>query len=123
LPWTRLLQLSHEDGKLFDTDQDRLTVQRVPDLAGIPAPSATAGVYRYRSTVIAPVELLGSIKVGSTAEVRPSGPMGGSYQAKVKIVDRLVDAASDTSGVRLEIPNPENRLVAGIRCKVISHDR
>jgi len=73
--------------------------------------------------VFAPVELLGSIKVGLIAKVQPMTPVGGAYSAKVKIVDRVVDAASATFGVRLEIPNPENRIAAGIRCKVIYPDK
>jgi multidrug efflux pump subunit AcrA (membrane-fusion protein) len=34
------------------------------------------------------------------------------------IVDRVVDAASGTFGIRLEIPNPGNRIPAGLKCKV-----
>jgi RND family efflux transporter MFP subunit len=72
--------------------------------------------------VFAPVELLGRIEIGMVAKVQPMAPVGGSYPAKVKIVDRVVDAASGTFGVRLEIPNPEYRLPAGLRCKVIFPD-
>jgi RND family efflux transporter MFP subunit len=72
--------------------------------------------------IFAPVELLGSIKVGMVASVKPMAPVGGTYRAKVKIVDRVVDAASGTFGIRLEIPNPEYRLPAGLRCKVIFPD-
>jgi RND family efflux transporter MFP subunit len=69
--------------------------------------------------IFAPVEFLGSIKVGMVANVQPMAPVGGTYTAKVKIVDRVVDAASGTFGVRLEIPNPNFSLPAGLRCKVI----
>ena len=72
--------------------------------------------------VFAPVELLGRIETGMVAKVQPMAPVGGSHPAKVKIVDRVVDAASGTFGVRLEIPNPEYRLPAGLRCKVIFPD-
>ena len=68
--------------------------------------------------VFAPVEFLGLIKVGMVAKVRPMAPVGGSYTATVKIVDRVVDAASGTFGIRLEIPNPKYRLPAGLRCRV-----
>jgi len=40
------------------------------------------------------------------------------YGAKVTVVDRVVDAASGTFGVRLELPNPNYRLPAGLKCKV-----
>jgi RND family efflux transporter MFP subunit len=73
--------------------------------------------------VFAPVELLGRIEIGMVAKVQPMAPVGGYYPSKVKIVDRVVDAASGTFGVRLEIPNPEYRLPAGLRCKVIFPDK
>jgi RND family efflux transporter MFP subunit len=68
--------------------------------------------------VFAPVEFLGTVKVGMYAEVRPENPLGRVYKARVKIVDRVVDAASGTFGVRLELPNPKYRLPAGLKCKV-----
>ncbi len=68
--------------------------------------------------VIAGVEFFGSIKKGMFAEVRPEEPVGGMYKAKVKIVDPVIDAASGTFGVRLELPNPGYRLPAGLKCKV-----
>ena len=34
------------------------------------------------------------------------------------VVDRVADAASSTFGVRLEIPNPDHRIPAGLKCKV-----
>ncbi len=69
--------------------------------------------------VILPVNLFLSIKVGMRAKVIPEAPIGSQYIAEVKIVDRVVDAASGTFGVRLELPNPNNRLPAGLKCKVI----
>jgi RND family efflux transporter MFP subunit len=68
--------------------------------------------------VIAGVEFFGLIKKGMLAEVRPEEPVGGMYKAKVKIVDQVIDAASGTFGVRLELPNPKYRLPAGLKCKV-----
>lgn len=69
--------------------------------------------------VYAPVEFFGSIKVGMRAKVRPEAPHGGNYSAKVVIVDRVIDAASGTFGIRLEIPNPKYQLPAGLKCRVI----
>ena len=43
--------------------------------------------------VIAPVEMLGAVRVGMRAEVRPENPVGGGYPARVTIVDRVIDAA------------------------------
>jgi RND family efflux transporter MFP subunit len=68
--------------------------------------------------VFAPVALLGIIEVDMTAEVLPEGPVGHRYKARVKVVDRVLDAASGTFGVRLELPNPGYKLPAGLKCKV-----
>jgi len=77
-----------------------------------------AQIHPLRVEVIAPVALLGKIAVGMRAEVQPEAPVSGSYPAIVTVVDRVVDAASGTFGVRLELPNPNYRLPAGLKCKV-----
>lgn len=68
--------------------------------------------------VIVPVELFGAIGTGMKGTVQLGAMMGGSYIATVKVVDRVIDAASGTFGVRLELPNPGNRIPAGMRCNV-----
>lgn len=69
--------------------------------------------------VILPVEAFGKVKPGAKAEVMPDAPIGGRYEAVVKVVDRVFDAASGTFGVRLELPNRQRKLPAGMRCKAI----
>jgi RND family efflux transporter MFP subunit len=78
-----------------------------------------AQIHPLHVEVIAPVEMLGAVRVGMRAEVRPESPVGGGYQAKVTIVDRVIDAASGTYGIRLELPNQDYHLPAGLRCKVV----
>jgi RND family efflux transporter MFP subunit len=68
--------------------------------------------------VILPVGSYGKVKLGQRATVVPEQPVGGSYNAVVQVVDRLVDAASGTFGVRLQLPNPGNKIPAGIKCRV-----
>ena len=68
--------------------------------------------------VFAPVSALGHIQPGATGIVIPEDPVGGEYPAKVTVVDRVVDAASGTFGVRLELPNPDYHLSAGLKCRV-----
>jgi membrane fusion protein, multidrug efflux system len=34
------------------------------------------------------------------------------------VVDKLIDAASGTFGVRLQLPNPNHKIPAGIKCSV-----
>jgi RND family efflux transporter MFP subunit len=77
-----------------------------------------AQIHPLRVEVIAPVAQLGKIVVGMRAEVQPEAPVGGSYAAMVTVVDQVVDAASGTFGVRIELPNPNYRLQAGLKCKV-----
>jgi|SRR5208283_1095007 len=67
---------------------------------------------------IVPVRKLGSVALGMRAEVRPESPVGGVYAGTVVIVDRVIDAASGTFGVRAELPNPSLSLPAGLKCKV-----
>ena len=71
-----------------------------------------------RVEVVVPVRYYGKIKVGMTGTVEWEAPIGGSYPATVKIVDSVVDAASGTIGVRLELPNPNLKLPAGTKCSV-----
>jgi len=72
-----------------------------------------------RVEVFAPVALLGSIKLGMQGVVTPESPLNTtSHTARVSVVDRVVDAASGTFGVRLELPNRGYRLPAGLKCKV-----
>lgn len=68
--------------------------------------------------IVAPVELFGKIKKGLPAIIRPEAPISGEYKAKVTIVDQVIDAASGTFGIRLELPNPSLRLPAGLKCKI-----
>jgi RND family efflux transporter MFP subunit len=77
-----------------------------------------AQINKLRVEVFVPTSYYGQILNGSKAHVRPEKPIGGTYDATVKVVDRVLDAASGTFGVRLALPNPDLRLPAGIRCKV-----
>jgi RND family efflux transporter MFP subunit len=65
-----------------------------------------------------PVSLYKLIKVGDVATVHPSEPIGGERQGKVTVVDQVLDAASGTFSVRLELPNADRSLAAGLRCHV-----
>jgi len=71
-----------------------------------------------RVEVFVPTAYFGQIRADSRAKVRPELPIGGVYTASVTVVDRVLDAASGTFGVRLALPNPRLALPGGIRCKV-----
>ncbi len=71
-----------------------------------------------RVEVIVPVGRFGTIKDGMRAEVTPELARKRKYIAQVTIVDKVVDAASGTFGVRLELPNPGNFIPGGLRCSL-----
>ena len=68
--------------------------------------------------VILPMSEYGLITLGSKAVVSPEAPLEGQYDAVVTIVDKVVDAASGTFGVRLLLPNADLRLPAGVECQI-----
>lgn len=67
--------------------------------------------------LILPVSQFGKIKRGQRARISPEQPIGGTYTAHVDVVDLTIDAASGTFGVRLLLPNPGNRIPAGVKCR------
>jgi len=68
--------------------------------------------------VYAPLDYYHRITPGMRAEVHPEEPIGGSYTGTVTIVDRVFDAGSGTFGIRLDLPNPDHTLPAGLHCKL-----
>lgn len=68
--------------------------------------------------VVLPVSEYGQVKPGQKALVMPEAPVGGRYETAVKLVDKVVDAASGTFGVRLELRNRRFEIPAGVRCRV-----
>jgi RND family efflux transporter MFP subunit len=63
-----------------------------------------------------PLSELGKVTVGQTATVYPERLIGGGLTATVTVIDPVVDAATSTFGVRLELPNAEHSTLAGLRC-------
>jgi RND family efflux transporter MFP subunit len=80
-----------------------------------------AQINPLRVEVFAPLSLLGKLKTGMKADVRPEGKGQPVLQAKVMVVNKVVDSASGTFGVRLELPNPNNAISAGLACTVEFH--
>ena len=68
--------------------------------------------------IILPVAKYRSVRMDMAAKVIPEAPLSGTYSAKVKVIDKVIDAASGTFGVRLELANPNNALPGGLKCKV-----
>lgn len=64
-------------------------------------------------------EFIGRIQEGAVAQVHIQLPERKTRTATVVIVDDVIDAASSTFGVRLELPNPDLLLPAGVKCQVV----
>jgi len=71
-----------------------------------------------RVEVILPSSAFDSVEVGMRATVVPEFPGDTVHVASVTIVDRVIDAASGTFGVRLELPNPEHEIPSGLHCQL-----
>lgn len=70
-----------------------------------------------RVEVVLPASLFGTIRAGSSLTVTPEFPGARPRQARVAVVDKLIDGASNTFRVRLDLPNRDMALPAGLRCK------
>jgi len=68
--------------------------------------------------VIAPIHMLGSIQVGMDAEVTAEQSADAVFHARVIVVDPVIHASSGTFGIRLNLPNSDHKIPAGLRCKV-----
>jgi RND family efflux transporter MFP subunit len=63
-----------------------------------------------------PIAAFPMIKEGMKAEIRPSQPAGTVHIATVSVIDKVLDAASDTFGVRLILANSTHEMPAGVNC-------
>jgi len=70
-----------------------------------------------RVHVVLPMAAFRKITQGMSAKVALESPVGGTYSARVKTVDKLIDAASGTFAVFLEMRNAELAVPAGVKCR------
>ena len=71
-----------------------------------------------RVEVILPASMAGTIAKGARAAIVPEIPGDVMHAATVTIVDRVIDAASGTFGVQLELANPDHEIMGGLHCRV-----
>jgi RND family efflux transporter MFP subunit len=76
-----------------------------------------AMVNPLRVEVVLPSAFYAHVKLGMPVTVTPEFPGATARSAKVTLVDKVIDGASNTFRVRLELPNPDHSLPAGLRCK------
>ena len=82
-----------------------------------------AELHPLRIEVIIPAEMYGTLNKGMQAVIVPESQPDVQYQAEVVIVDKVIDAASGTFGVRLMLPNPDHKIPGGLKCKVRFTDK
>lgn len=69
-----------------------------------------------RVHIMLPIAQFSQIKPGMTAEIISEAPFNGRHTGRVTVVDRLIDAASGTFGLFVELPNPRHEIPSGIKC-------
>jgi RND family efflux transporter MFP subunit len=67
---------------------------------------------------ILPFRYFPRVKAGGRAIVVPEMPFRGTFEVRIATVDRVVDSAAGTFGVMLHLPNANQELPGGIRCKL-----
>jgi len=77
-----------------------------------------AQIHPLHVEIIAPLSVYGRVKVGDIVEVFPDSPVGGRHEARVTVVDKVIDAASGTIGIRCGLENMDHAIPAGLRCRV-----
>jgi RND family efflux transporter MFP subunit len=97
-------------GELSDNRDQRRPIMKIAD------------IHLLHVEALLPLEAVGRVAPGMDALVIPESPVGGRLVAKVRAVDKIIDAASGTFGVRLELPNPKLDIPAGIKCRVVFKD-
>jgi len=70
-----------------------------------------------RVEVVLPASAYATVRQGMSVMVVPEFPGATARPAKVTLVDRVIDGASNTFRVRMELPNEDLSLPAGLRCK------
>jgi membrane fusion protein, heavy metal efflux system len=88
--------------------------ERVEDKAVL----KVANIAALRVEVVAPVSLFGQLRAGQTVRVQPDLPGSPARTASVAQIDKVLDPASNTFRVRLHLPNADESLPAGLRCRV-----
>ncbi len=91
-----------EAGEIVD-DETILTVAQVDPL---------------RVDVLMPASRFGSLHQNMRASIEPEYPVQGSVIATITVVDPVIDAASGTFNVRLDLPNPDGAIPGGLHCTV-----
>jgi RND family efflux transporter MFP subunit len=91
------------EGEVVDDDKVILRIARIDPL---------------RVEAILPAARFGKIEKGQKATVIPEIPGDKLHVASVALVERVIDPASGTFGVSLDLPNPDLSIPSGLNCEV-----
>lgn len=58
----------------------------------------------------------GQLSIGDTLVVAPAFPVQNRYEARIVVIDPVIDASSGTFGVRATLPNPGLKIPSGLNC-------
>jgi membrane fusion protein (multidrug efflux system) len=86
------------------------------EYAGVEPLLVLAVLNPLHAEIVMSASYYGRVKKGMQVEVIPEGIESPAYTGTVRIVDRIIDAASGTFGVQVEIQNPALALPAGLKC-------
>jgi RND family efflux transporter MFP subunit len=67
---------------------------------------------------ILPARFFGGVRVGLDSTIWPEIDNGGPIEAAISSVDQVIDSASGTFSVHLDVPNPDNAVPGGQRCRL-----
>ncbi|HET8749032.1 MAG TPA: efflux RND transporter periplasmic adaptor subunit [Ramlibacter sp.] len=70
-----------------------------------------------RVEVVLPASLYPAVSRGTQMRIAPEFPGAQPRLARVVLVDKVIEGASNTFRARLTLPNADNQLPAGLRCK------
>lgn len=104
------------DGVVIDKAMNEGDLAQPEDGTGFILKLAEIDLLRVK--VIMPLAYYRQVKPGERVDVVPEQPMQGHYPAKVSVVDKVIDAASGTFQVQIDLPNPKGELPGGLRCTV-----
>lgn len=92
-------------GELADASEAKAAILKV------------AQINPLRVKLIMPIAYYKQIKPGMEVDVLPEKPIDGRVRARIASIDRVVDAASGTFQIRIDLPNPQDVLPGGTKCR------
>lgn len=123
------LELAQHNAQLalrtFRSPFDGVVVAQLAYAGEVVEPGSGKGILKLaqlnplRVHVVLQKESFATIKLGDLVDVVPEIPAGARYSARAVSVDRLIDAASGTFVVLLELLNPQLSIPAGVKCRAL----